>query len=127
LLGDIGGTNIRLELVVIGSHSNQPLKTLFKATYLVADYDVFQKAIQTFLDGAGIVPVIAALGIAGPIVDNTVALSNVPKWGKLNGYDLGTSLNIRYFSFLNDFEAASYGVLLVPEDQFVLLNGKPAN
>jgi glucokinase len=114
-------------LVVIGSHSSQPLKTIYKDTYLVKDYDVFQNALQTFLDKAGVIPVIAAMGIAGPIVDNTVVLGNVPKWGKLNAYDLGTSLNIKYFSFLNDFEAASYGVLLVPDEEFVSLNGKKAN
>ena len=41
LLGDVGGTNIRLELVIIGSQSNQPPKTIYKDTYLVANYDVF--------------------------------------------------------------------------------------
>ena len=57
----------------------------------------------------------AVLGIAGPITENTVFLANVGKWGVLDGYVLGNNLKIKDFVFLNDFEAASYGVLTVPE------------
>ncbi len=51
-------------------------------------------------------------------------MANVPKWGTLSGDDLGKKLNIHDFKFINDFEAVSYGILLVPHDQFVSLNGK---
>lgn len=54
--------------------------------------------------------------MAGPIFDNTVKLSNVQKWGLLKGDELGKALNIKNFRFLNDFEAASYGVLTVSKD-----------
>jgi hypothetical protein len=30
-------------------------------------------------------PEIAVIGVAGPVEDNKVSLSNVPKWGELNG------------------------------------------
>lgn len=36
-------------------------------------------------------------------------------------------MKIKHFQFINDFEAASYGVLLVPETDFVSLNGKKVN
>jgi glucokinase len=127
LLGDIGGTNIRLEMVVINSHSNQPTATLSKATYLVADYEVFQDALITFLQTSERHPVIAVLGVAGPIVNNTVAMANVPKWQTIDANKLGENLKIKYFSFINDFEAASYGVLIVPETDFISLNGKKVN
>ncbi len=45
LLGDVGGTNIRLELVSVDTSKNTPVSTLKKDTLLVADYDVFQNAI----------------------------------------------------------------------------------
>jgi glucokinase len=80
-----------------------------------------------FLSSAKRHPDIAVLGIAGPIVDNTVAMANVSKWGTLDGYKLGENLKIKYFNFINDFEAASYGVLLLPESEFVSLNGKKVN
>jgi len=61
--------------------------------------------------------------MAGPIVDNSVSMANVPKWGNLVGESLGVSLKIKHFRFINDFEAASYGVLLVPKEDFISLNG----
>ena len=54
-------------------------------------------------------------------------MANVEKWGTLDGYQLGKSLNIGHFVFLNDFEAASYGILTIPEDQFVSINGFQAD
>ena len=69
----------------------------------------------------------AAIGIAGPISNNTVFMANVGKWGTLDGHQLSKNLNIPHFQFLNDFEAASYGVLTIPEDQFVSINGFKAD
>lgn len=127
LLGDIGGTNIRYELVVVNTGKNEPEKTLKKETYLVEKYDVFSDSVKKFLEDAEFYPNIAVIGMAGPIADNTVAMANVPKWGTLDGEELSKTLNIAHFRFINDFEAASYGVLLVPETDFVPLNGKQAD
>lgn len=80
-----------------------------------------------FLKDVEVYPTVAVIGIAGPISDNTVFLANVEKWGTLDGEQLGKNLNIPHFIFLNDFEAASYGVLTIPEDQFVSVNGFKAD
>ena len=85
LLGDIGGTNIRFELVSVDTTKNTPLATLKKETLAVADYDVFQSAIEKFLTGVEHYPEVASIGIAGPIFDNTVSLANVEKWKTLSG------------------------------------------
>lgn len=37
------------------------------------------------------------------------------------------NLKLRHFVFLNDFIANSYGLLLLPEDNFISLNGLTAN
>jgi glucokinase len=42
-------------------------------------------------------------------------MANVPKWGLLKGDELGNIVKIKNFRFINDFEAASYGILLVPK------------
>ena len=68
-------------------------------------------------------PKVAAIGIAGPIFNNTVSMANVGKWGVTDGTQIGKNLNISHFELLNDFEAASYGILTIPEDQFVSING----
>jgi glucokinase len=78
---------------------------------------VFEDAIKAFLKDIKPTdfPKCAAIGIAGPVSKNTVSLANVGKWGLLNGDQLAISLKIPNFQFLNDFEAASYGILTLPE------------
>lgn len=51
-------------------------------------------------------------------------MSNVKKWGKLNGEVLGKDLGIKEFYFINDFIANSFGLLLMKENNFISLNGK---
>lgn len=123
LLGDVGGTNIRLELVELSTTSKSPISTLKKSNLNVADHDLFANSIRSFLEGVPQLPSVAVVGIAGPIFDNTVSLANVPKWGTLIGDELAKDLNIPSFRFINDFEAASYGLLLLEKEDFISLNG----
>ena len=87
LLGDVGGTNIRLELVLIQPPADEPLERVKKDKIWVKDYETFQGALEHFL--AGIpkekYPEVASIGIAGPVDDNQLSMANVPKWGLLNG------------------------------------------
>jgi len=117
LIGDVGGTNIRLQLIAIQLHLNEP-EIIKEEKYKVKDYDIFEDAIRTFLKDIkeADYPKCAAIGIAGPISKNKVSLANVGKWGVLNGDQLGVNLNITTFQFLNDFEAASYGILTLPDE-----------
>lgn len=85
LLGDVGGTNIRLELVSVDTSKDAPIETLKKDNLKVERYDQFQLAIEDFLAGAPAYPEVAVVGMAGPIFDNTVRLANVEKWGLLTG------------------------------------------
>lgn len=55
------------------------------------------------------------IAIAGPIEKNTVTMPNILKWGELNGTTLALKYNISYFSLINDFEAISYGLLIVDD------------
>lgn len=56
-----------------------------------------------------------------------MTLSNVGKWGELDGEKLGANLKITHFVFLNDFIANSFGLLLLPDSNFVSLNGLQVN
>ena len=126
LIGDVGGTNIRLELVVVDFNFVVSPKLIKKHYYDVVSEDVFPEVISKFLsDQKEHHPSVAAIGMAGLVFDNTVELSNVVKWGKLDGAELGKQLNIPHFRFLNDFEAASYGVLTIDKDEFVSINDLP--
>lgn len=65
--------------------------------------------------------------MAGPVKDNKLSMANAPKWGVIDGDELSKTLDIPTFKLMNDFEANSYGLLLIPEDQFVSLNGYNLN
>lgn len=97
--------------------SDTPIK-IKEAKFNVADHPTFQGAIETFLAGVNPedYPQVAAVAIAGPITDNTVFMANAEKWGTIDGNQLSHNLKIPHFQLLNDFEAASYGILLVPEE-----------
>ena len=128
LIGDVGGTNIRLQLIAVDLKADQP--TLLKEVkYQVKEHHVFQQAIEGFLKdvGAEDYPTVAVIGIAGPISGNATFMANVEKWGTLDGAQLANNLKIPHFQFLNDFEAASYGVLTLPESEFVSINGYKAD
>lgn len=125
LLGDVGGTNIRLELVELSASSKGPISTLKKSNLNVADHELFAQSISSFLEGLPQLPSVAVIGIAGHIFENTVSLANVPKWGTLVGDELAKELSIPSFRFINDFEAASYGLLALENEDFISLNGVP--
>lgn len=109
LLGDIGGTNIRLKLIQVTPGFEKPTKE-YKADRLkVQDHPTFEHAIETFLKDGGVKPRVAVIAIAGPVKENKVRMSNAEQWGDLDGGALAKTLNLDHFIFLNDFEAAAYG------------------
>ena len=79
--------------------------------------------LKKFLEGVEVYPEVAAIAMAGPVKNNSLSMANVRKWGVIDGDKLGKTLNIHKFILMNDFEANSYGILLVPDEDFVSLNG----
>lgn len=67
-------------------------------------------------------PTICVIAIAGPVNNNSVMMSNVQRWGTLDGTKLGIELKINKFSFLNDFEANAYSLMTLRENDIVKLN-----
>ena len=62
-------------------------------------------------------PTRANIGIAGPVFNNKVKISNVAHWEVVDGDAISKELNIPNFKLFNDFEIASYAVLgLHPEE-----------
>ncbi len=119
LAGDIGGTNTRLALygpdgdvVVEGALANR-------------DFATFDAALARFLDDAKR-PAIssAALAVAGPIFDGRVAMTNIG-W-TLEEAALSGPLGGARIRLLNDLEAAAYGIVTLPDDDFrTLAPGTP--
>jgi glucokinase len=126
LTGDIGGTKTILQLV---QTSGENREILYEKRYTSRDFPDLVPMVQQFLAEAGksgekIVPQKACFAIAGPVVNNTVKLTNLT-W-LLDAKRLESELGIAPICLINDFAAVGYGVLgLGEKDLYTLQPGKP--
>lgn len=104
-----------MELVIIKPPSNTPERTIKRADYLVAEEADFGECLRKFLSDVDVYPEVAAIAMAGPVKNNKLSMANVRKWGVIDGDKLSQQLNIPTFKLMNDFEANSFGLLLVPD------------
>jgi glucokinase len=113
LIGDIGGTNIRLKLLKMTKDINiEPItiKSEYKSTFLFESLEYLLKDFISQLDSDS-KPQFAILGIPGPVENNhIITLPNIPHWKLENGDLLGKKLGIKKFIFLNDFVCNGYGI-----------------
>ncbi len=114
LAGDIGGTKT---LLAIFDGENCVIKRRFES----ANYATFDELLTTFL---ALIPTVkidsACIGVAGPIVNGDCETTNLP-W-KLTCHEIAEQLKTSKVTLLNDLEAAAWGVLSLPESDFVNLN-----
>ncbi|HAN75386.1 MAG TPA: glucokinase [Planktothrix sp. UBA8407] len=134
LAGDIGGTKTILRLVdgtaiVEGSQMQERLETLYESRYLSGDYPDLVPIVKRFLQeareqlGEYLHPEKACFAIAGPVVNQTAKLTNLP-WC-LDAKHLGSELAISQVALINDFEAVGYGVTgLQASDVLILQKGQ---
>jgi glucokinase len=114
LAGDIGGTKTLLAIfdkdVCVAKHH-----------FSSADYATFHELLNAFL---ALIPLFeiqsVCLGVAGPIVNGDCETTNLP-WN-LKCTEIRDQLNAEKVTLLNDLEAAAWGVLSLPESEFVSLN-----
>lgn len=127
LAGDIGGTKTILRLVE--ATDSGALKSLHQAVYPSQNFSDLVPIVEQFLAEAGQTgeqpqPEKACFAIAGPVVNDSAKLTNLP-W-LLTANRLETDLKIAKVTLINDFAAVGYGVLgLTPEDVFVLQDVPP--
>ena len=126
IAGDIGGTKTILRLVETTSSGLHPLH---EERYPSGNFSDLVPIVQQFLDatqqlGKHPVPKKACFAIAGPVVNNTAKLTNLP-WS-LDAKRLEQELGISSVSLINDFAAVGYGVLgLEASDLYTLQICKP--
>jgi len=126
LIGDIGGTNIRLKLLRMTKDINiapLTLKSEYQSTFRYESLEILLKDFIAQLDPKS-KPEYAVLGIPGPVENNQLlTLPNIPHWKLENGDILGQKLGIKKFIFLNDFVCNGYSIqtnLKENEDYFKL-------
>lgn len=128
LAGDIGGTKTILRLVE--RTADGAMNALYEFRYPSGEFPDLVPIVQQFLREAGAQldlapqPEKACFAIAGPIVNNSAKLTNLP-W-LLSAKRLEQELGISRVSLINDFVAVGYGVCgLESTDLHTLQVGKP--
>lgn len=125
IVGDIGGTNSRLELWEIKTDSpGEPQETLLGqrvySSKKVSHLTVLLKSfIQQFV-GDTDWPRACCLAVAGPVRANTSQITNL-NW-VLDGDQMAKQLEIPNFIIVNDFVGTGYGLLSLSTDDVVVLN-----
>jgi len=115
LAGDIGGTKTNLAFFEFSSGKF----TILKETRLITkDFSDLGKMIASFLS-ADEKPDIMSFGVAGPVTENRVKITNV-SWD-IDGVELSKQYNGIPIHLINDLEATAYGLaVLTPAELFPL-------
>ena len=133
LAGDIGGTKTTLQLVEAQpdeSKAGVKQQNLHDISYSSQNFPDLVPIVKKFLAEAteklGVTqqPEKACFAIAGPVINNTVKLTNL-SW-MLDGKQIEQELGISQVSLINDFAAIGYGILgLAANDLETLQLGEP--
>jgi len=122
LAGDVGGTKTHLALYRPGDSPRSPV---IERKLPSADHASLETLVREFLTSTREQPTRVALGIAGPVVGNRAATTNLP-WA-VDGAALGGELGGAEVVLLNDLTATARGLgVLVPGELEVLQPGVPA-
>jgi glucokinase len=104
LAGDVGGTKTRLALF---SPDGTPRTPVFERDVASRDYPSLEALVLEFMAAASGKATFAAIGIAGPVVQNRVEATNLP-W-LIDGTVLGARLGAPCV-LLNDLAATGWGI-----------------
>ena len=121
LAGDVGGTKTNLATYLV---SPQGIRQVQATRYASADYTSVTAIIQHFLsDYDQPKPERICLGVAGPVLNGKVDLTNL-SW-VLDEADIARETGVPKVTLINDLEAMAYGLAaLQPEDFITLHPGK---
>jgi glucokinase len=124
LAGDIGGTKT---LLGVFEHAAVRPKRIAVRGFGTLDHAQLSDIIEEFLRGAGVAAdqlAAACFGVAGPVIDEAAALTNVP-W-RVEASRVRQSFGIKRVALLNDLQAMAYGVPVLADDEVhVLQKGEP--
>jgi len=118
LAGDLGGTKTLLGLFERGEP--RPRHVISRA-YATQDYPNFTAILDAFARdvGRGFAVDAAAVGVAGPIVDQHAHLTNIA-WN-VSVAELAGRLDSSRIALLNDLEAMAYSVDVLEGDELIVL------
>jgi glucokinase len=117
LAGDIGGTTTRLAFF---RAAGDRLETVASEHYASREHGSLAAIVQAFVAEHGLAPERACFGIAGPVCAGRVLTPNLP-W-LVDAGELADLLGLARVALINDLEANAYGIPLLGEEDFAVLN-----
>ena len=120
--GDAGGTKVNLAIFEATATKVRMLK---QTSYHSGSFPSINKILQQFLlENPDSKPEKICLGVAGPVFEGRVTVTNLP-W-HLDANEIAAATGITQVTLLNDLEATAYGVAGLEEKDFsVLHEGDP--
>ena len=114
LIGDVGGTNVRLDICKISKDINVEPNIINRGKLPTQKYPSLEAAIEEYLSiykNTDNYPLYAVIGLPGPVKNNEILkFSNITHWPKANGDEYAKKFGIKKFVFLNDFTCNAYGI-----------------
>jgi glucokinase len=117
LAGDIGGTKTTLAIFEV---DGKQLETLAEETYPSAQHDSLDEIVREFVAAQKQKCEWASFGIAGPIKNGQVKTTNLP-W-LIDAKKLADEVGFRQVWLLNDLQANAWGISVLEEKDFFVLN-----
>lgn len=126
MVGDIGGTNARLQLSHFSKDSLIP-KVIKEHVYRTNDHKGgLEEILEDFLKDVDrkseTYPTYGIIAMACPIVKNEAEKFANVDWPTINGDEIAKNLEIQEIVLLNDFAARGWGILSLKEDQVTYIN-----
>jgi glucokinase len=120
--GDVGGTKVNL---AIFEADNNLVRMIKSSTYHSSGSASVNDIIKQFLkENPEFLPEKICLGVAGPVFEGRVDVTNLP-W-RVDANDIASATGISQVILLNDLEVTAYGVAgLEEKDFYVLHEGDP--
>jgi glucokinase len=115
LAGDIGGTNTRLALV-----DGDPRQPVALEIYPSGDHASLEEIVRAFLVAHPAELAAACFGVAGPVRDGRVRVTNLA-W-PVDAASVAAALGLERVLLLNDLEANAWGIAALGPDDFHVLN-----
>lgn len=121
LAGDIGGTNTRLAFF---DPSEPPVQPMAVDVFPSRKHAGLEEIVELFIAKHNLQVTSACFGIAGPVRHGQSETPNLP-W-KVDSQHVARTLHLEKVHLLNDLEANAYGVAVLAEKDFIVLNaGSP--
>ena len=120
LAGDLGGTKT---ILAVYSNENYPRK-IFEKYYISSEWESFYSIFDDFfkqLPDHISLPEYGCIGVAGPIKDQKVTITNLG-WD-IEAEELSQLSKINNIELINDFSVIIYGIPFFKNDQYEVIQG----